>query len=64
MCGAAALNLYADVDIQGFGLPKFITAALDSKWVQEAINEGMLQAADMLWTMIMGKAMCIPGWVV
>ena len=64
MCGAAALNLYADVDIQGFGLPKFITAALDSKWVQDAVTEGMLQAASMLWDMIMGKAMCIPGWVV
>eukprot|EP00439_Symbiodinium_sp_Y106_P054974 s177_g7.t1 len=52
MCGAAAVNLYADIDIQGFALPKPISASLGT---------GILKGATALVSYITGPAACIPG---
>ncbi|CAE7885330.1 unnamed protein product, partial [Symbiodinium microadriaticum] len=39
MCGAAAVNLFADIDIQGFSIPKPITAQLGTNWIKDKIKE-------------------------
>ncbi|CAE6921942.1 unnamed protein product [Symbiodinium natans] len=61
MCGAAAVNLYADVDIQGFAIPKPISAQLGTGWIKEKIEESILKGATALVSVITGPAACIPG---
>ncbi|CAE7595042.1 unnamed protein product [Symbiodinium sp. CCMP2592] len=41
MCGAAAVNLFADIDIQGFALPKPISASLGTGWIKDKIRESL-----------------------
>ena len=38
LCGAAALNIYTDIEIQGFGLPVAITASLSTHWIQDGMD--------------------------
>lgn len=45
MCAAAALNLYTDVEIQGFALPKALSLSLDSSWLEDALDEAMRYGA-------------------
>ncbi|CAE7410351.1 unnamed protein product [Symbiodinium natans] len=61
MCGAAALNMYADVDVQGFALPKAFTASLGTGWIKEKITESILSGARALAQLMTGPAACIPG---
>ncbi|CAE7763863.1 unnamed protein product, partial [Symbiodinium sp. KB8] len=61
MCGAAAVNLFADIDIQGFSIPKPITAQLGTNWIKDKIKESILKGATLLVKYITGPAACIPG---
>ena len=42
LCGAAALNIYTDIDIQGFGLPVAITASLSTRWIEDGMGDEKL----------------------
>ena len=61
MCGAAALNLYSDISIMGFGLPKAISVSLSTGWIEEAITEALLKGADVMVDMLTGPLSCLPG---
>ncbi|CAE7798116.1 Ank3 [Symbiodinium sp. CCMP2592] len=61
MCAAAALNLYTDVEIQGFAFPKALQVSLDSKWLEDALEDAILLGAQAMIDMMIGPAACIPG---
>lgn len=61
MCGAAALNIYADTDVQGFALPEPITFALGTRWIQDAMRDAILAGAAAMVQVALGPLGCIPG---
>lgn len=61
LCGAAALNIYTDIDIQGYGLPKPMSFSLGTSWIEDAIKERLVQGARMFAAMVTGPTQCIPG---
>ncbi|CAE7664347.1 unnamed protein product [Symbiodinium pilosum] len=61
LCGAAALNIYTDIEIQGFGIPVAFTASLSFRWLQEEYYHQLIQGAEVFVRFIAGDAMCIPG---
>ncbi|CAK9117254.1 unnamed protein product [Durusdinium trenchii] len=61
MCAAAALNLYTDVEIQGFAFPKGLKVSLDSSWLEDAISSAIIEGARAMVNMMLGPVGCIPG---
>ncbi|CAE7525840.1 Ank3 [Symbiodinium sp. CCMP2456] len=56
MCAAAALNLYTDVEIQGFALPKALEVSLDSTWLEDALEDAILKGAQAMVDKMIGAA--------
>ncbi|CAE7190462.1 unnamed protein product [Symbiodinium necroappetens] len=61
MCGAAALNIYADVDVTGFALPAIFRSHFDSDVLVEELTRAVTASADALVRTIVGPLQCMPG---
>ncbi|CAE7326571.1 unnamed protein product [Symbiodinium sp. CCMP2592] len=61
MCGAAALNIYADVDITGFALPAIFKSRFNSRFLIDELTAAVLASAAAFVRTIAGPLSCIPG---
>ena len=61
MCGAAALNFYADVDITGFALPALFKDLFTSRFIMDEITKAVLIGAAAMMKIMTGPLQCIPG---
>ena len=61
MCGAAALNFYADVDITGFALPAIFKDQLNSRFIMDEITKAVMIGAAAMMKIMTGPVQCIPG---
>ncbi|CAE7810583.1 unnamed protein product [Symbiodinium sp. CCMP2456] len=58
MCGAAALNVYADVGIIGFALPPEFRKLFRPAQLVDMMKQGMIDNAKAMFRMITGAANC------
>ena len=61
MCGAAALNIYADVDITDFALPALFKARFNSRFLMEELAAAVMASATAFVRKYSGPMQCIPG---
>ncbi|CAE7943423.1 unnamed protein product [Symbiodinium necroappetens] len=61
MCGAAALNIYADVDITGFALPALFKSRFNSRFLIDQFTAAVMASAAAMLRAMTGPLQCIPG---
>lgn len=62
LCSAAALNLYTDVDVQGFALPKSMTLSLSTDWLVNAIGDAIVEGAKAMSKYLFGAVATCGPW--
>lgn len=60
-CAGASLNVFGNSDIGALGLPDALQAGLSTDWLQEAVEQAILEGATKMLEIVMGPLKCLPG---